>query len=153
MHRSLTSNISFPTRRWVDVVITTRSSRAQEMATLEAVEVAEIEASEAAELFRKCAKLSHTAIDIAEEVLKIMKESGYLALAGSFMATTPRLSSNVQQYLPECCDRRKQLLGVKATKYVHRYVESLLSTWEMFSAVAAIAGCVEIAQFVVIFEL
>jgi hypothetical protein len=113
----------------VNVVIAMRSSRAQEMTTLEA--------SEVAELFRKCAKLSHTAIDITEGVLKIMKESGYLALAGSFMATTTRLSSDVQQYLPEYCDRWKQLLGVKVTKCVYQYVESLLSTWETsFSAVA-----------------
>jgi hypothetical protein len=120
MHRSSTSNISLPDAPLVDVVITMRSSRAQEMTTLEA--------SEAAELFRKCAKLSHTAIDIAEEVPKIMKELGYLALAGSYIATTPRPSLDVQQYLPEYCDRRKQLLGVKAIKHVHRYVESLIST-------------------------
>jgi hypothetical protein len=70
-----------------------------------------------------------------------MKELGYLALAitlaGSYIATTPRLSSDLQQYLPKYCDRRKQLLGVKATKHVHRYVESVLSMWETsFSAVA-----------------
>jgi hypothetical protein len=58
--------------------------------------------------------------------------------AGGFIyGDYTRLSSDVQQYLPEYCDRWKQLLGVKVTKRVYQYVESLLSTWETsFSAVA-----------------
>jgi tetratricopeptide (TPR) repeat protein len=120
----------------VDNIITTRSSRAQDMSTLEAVEVGEMEADEAAALFCKYAKLNHEA-----EVLKIVKELGYLALAitlaGSYVATTPHLSSNLRQYLREYRERRQQLLALKATKLVHQYGQSVLSTWETsFSAVA-----------------
>jgi tetratricopeptide (TPR) repeat protein len=125
----------------VDNIITTRSSRAQEMSILETVEVAEMEADEATALFRKCARLNHELKDAAEEILKIVKELGYLALAvtlaGSYVATRPRLSSDLRQYLPEYRERRKQLLDLRATKHVHRYGESVLSTWETsFSAVA-----------------
>jgi tetratricopeptide (TPR) repeat protein len=125
----------------VDAVVTTRSSRAREMSSLEAVEVAEMEASEATELFRKCAKLNHTTAEIMDEVFKIVKELGYLALAitlaGSYVAATPRLSLDLRQYLPEYGERRKQLLNIKVTKHVHRYGESVLSTWETsFSALA-----------------
>jgi hypothetical protein len=92
------------------------------------------EASKAAELFRKCAKLPQTTTDNGEEVSKIVKELGYLALAitlaGSCVAAAPRLSTDLQQYLPEYRERRKQLLRVKATKLVHRYKKSVLSTWE-----------------------
>jgi tetratricopeptide (TPR) repeat protein len=125
----------------VDNIITTRSSRAREICTLETVEVAEMEAEEAAALFCKCAKLNQKSKDAAEEILKIVKELGHLALAvtlaGSYVATRPRLSSDLRQYLPEYRERRKQLLDLKATKYVHRYSESVLSTWETsFAAVA-----------------
>ena len=51
------------------------------MSSLEAVEVAEMEASEAAELFRKYVKLNHRIAEIMDEVFKIVKELGYLALA------------------------------------------------------------------------
>jgi hypothetical protein len=89
------------------------------------------EASKAAELFRKCAKLSQTTTDNGEEVSKIVKELGYLALAialaGSCVAAAPRLSMDLRQYLPEYRERRKQLLRVKL---VHRYEKSALSTWE-----------------------
>lgn len=92
------------------------------------------EASEAAELFRKCAKLPQTTTGNGEEVSKIAKELGYLALAialaGSYVAAAPRLSTDRRQYLPEYHEQRKQLLRVKATKLLHRYEESVLSTWE-----------------------
>lgn len=111
----------------VDNIITTRSSTAQDMSTLEAVEVGEMEADQAAALFCKYAKLNHEA-----EVRKIVKELGYLALAitlaGSYVAKTPRLSSDLRQHLTEYRERRKWLLAVKATKHVHQYGESVLST-------------------------
>jgi hypothetical protein len=59
----------------VDVVVTTRNSRAREMSSLEGMEVAEMEASEAAKLFRKIIT------DNGEEASKIVKELGCLALA------------------------------------------------------------------------
>ena len=125
----------------VDVIITTRSSRAQEMTALEALEAADMEPAEAVELFRSSAKLGQTGSEVEEEILLIVKELGYLALAvtlaSSYVAATPRLSSDLGQYLPEYRDRRKQLLNRKPQKYIHRYGESVLSTWEAsFSAIA-----------------
>jgi hypothetical protein len=131
-----------PDAAFVDTIIMNRSSRAQEMSTLEAVEVAEMEVGKAVELFRKSARLSHEAADMAKEVLEIVKELEHLALAItlalSYVTTTPRLWSDVRQYLPEYRERRKQLLSVRATKHVHRYGESVPSTWETsFSATAS----------------
>jgi tetratricopeptide (TPR) repeat protein len=125
----------------VDVIITTRSSRAWEMTALEAVEVADMEPAEAAALFRTSANLGQIGSEVEREVLLIVEELEYLALAvtlaGSYVAATPRLSSDLGQYLPEYRDRRKQLLNVKAQKHIHRYGESVLSTWETsFSAIA-----------------
>jgi len=124
----------------VDNTITTRS-RAQEMGTLEAVEIGEMEIEEAAALFYKYAKLNHKAGDTAKEVLQIVQELGCLALAialaGSYVATTPHFSSDLRHYLPKYRERRQQLLAFKAQKHLHRYGESVLSTWETsFAAVA-----------------
>ena len=141
-------NLEFflPDAPTVDVIITTRHARAAEITTLAVVEVGEMEATEAAELFRKCAKLqspqpdTSTEVlrpsrpDINTEVLQIVAELGKLALAitlaGSYVAAKPRLRSNIHSYLPEYHERRKELLSVKAKRLVHRYGESILSTWE-----------------------
>ena len=118
----------------VHVVITSRSSTAKEMTTLDAVEVAEMEPSEARELFRRYAKLTEEGLDMTREVDKIVRELGYLALAitlaGSYVSVTPRLSSDIGRYLPEYRQRRKELLQRRATRHIHQYGESVLSTWE-----------------------
>ena len=118
----------------VHVVITSRSSTAKEMTTLDAVEVAEMEPSEARELFRRYAKLTEEGLDMTREVDEIVRELGYLALAitlaGSYVSVTPRLSSDIGRYLPEYRQRRKELLQRRATRYIHQYGESVLSTWE-----------------------
>jgi hypothetical protein len=113
------------------------------MSSSEAVEVREmtaVEAVEAVELFRKRAKLPQTSQEIEKEILTIVDELGYLALAimlaGSYVAATPRLASNVRLYLAEYGEHRKQLLSRKAVHNVHRYGDSVLSTWETsFAAV------------------
>ena len=46
------------------VIITSRSSTAKEMTTLDAVEVADMEPSEAIELFQRCAKIKGRGQDI-----------------------------------------------------------------------------------------
>jgi tetratricopeptide (TPR) repeat protein len=124
----------------VDVIITTRHAGAAEITTLAAVEVGDMELTEAAELFRKCAKLKSLQPAIETEVLEIVAELGKLALAitlgGSYVAATPRLRSDIRLYRPEYRERRKQLLGIKARTLIHRYGESVLSTWETsFAAV------------------
>jgi hypothetical protein len=66
----------------------------------------------------------------------LVKYRGFFDLAGSYAAATPRLRSDIRLYLPECRERRKQLLGKKARKLTHQYGESVLSTWETsFAAV------------------
>ena len=118
----------------VHVVITSRSSTAKEITTLDAVEVAEMESSEARELFRRYAKLTVKGLDATREVDEIVRELGYLALAitlaGSYVSVTPRLSSDIGRYLPEYRQRRKELLQRRATRHIHQYGESVLSTWE-----------------------
>ena len=118
----------------VHVVITSRSSTAKEITTLDAVEVAEMESLEARELFRRYAKLTEEGLDITREVDEIVRELGYLALAitlaGSYVSVTPRLSSDIGRYLPEYRQRRKELLQRRAQRHIHQYGESVLSTWE-----------------------
>ena len=138
-------NYFIPNAPCVDVVITTRSSQAQEMTSLEAVEVADMKPAEAVELFRNSTKLTQTRLDVEKEIMLIVQELGYLALAitlaGSYVAATPRLRSDIRLYLPEYRERRKQLLGMKAKKLIHRYGESVLSTWETsFAAVERQSG-------------
>ncbi len=89
----------------VHIVITSRSSTAKGITTLDAVEVAEMEPPEAIELFQRYAKIREKGQDIATEVAQIVKELGYLALAitlaGSYVSVTPRLWSDIERYLPE----------------------------------------------------
>jgi len=124
----------------LDRIITTRSSRAQEMSTQEAVAVAEMSEVEAAQLFRKCAKLKQTNEQLNQDIEAIVKELGYLALAitlaGAYVHETPSLSSDLGRYLEEFQRQRKRLLGQRAHRLVHQYGESVLSTWETsFNAV------------------
>ena len=118
----------------VHVVITSRSSTAKEMTTLDTVEVADMEPPEAIELFRRYAKIKEQDQDIITEVARIVKELGYLALAitlaGSYISVTPRLSSDIWRYLPEYRQRRKELLCQRAKRHIYHYGESVLSTWE-----------------------
>jgi hypothetical protein len=72
--------------------------------------------------------------DMNKEVLQIVSELGKLALtitlAGSYIAATPRLRSDIRLYLLEYRERRKHLLSTKAKKLIHRHGESVLSVWE-----------------------
>ena len=89
----------------VHIAITSRSSTAKEITTLDAVEVADMEPSEAEELFQGCAKMKEKTQDIITEVTRIVKELGCLALAitlaGSYVLVTPRLLSHTCRYLSE----------------------------------------------------
>ena len=118
----------------VHIIITSRSSTAKEITTLDAVEVADMELPEAVELFQRCAKIKEKGQDIATEVAQIVKELRHLALAiilaGSYVSLTPRLSSDIRGYLPEYREWRKELLHRRAKRHIHQYGESVLSTWE-----------------------
>ena len=124
-----------PNAPGVHIVITSRSSIAKQMTTLEAVEVADMEPPEAVELFQRYANIKEKSQDVATEVAQIVKELGYLALAitlaGSYVSVTARLSSDIRRYLPEYRQRRKELLRQRANRHIHQYEESVLSTWEV----------------------
>ena len=91
----------------VHVVITSRSSTAKEITTLDAVEMEDMEPPEAIELFQWYAMLTEEEPDVTREVDEIVRELEYLALtvtlAGSHVSVTPRLSSDTRRYLPEYC--------------------------------------------------
>ncbi len=127
-------NYFIPDAPGVHIIITSRSSTAKDITTLDAVEVADMEPPEAVELFQRYAKIREKGQDIATEVAQIVKELGYLALAitlaGSYVSATPRLSSDIGRYLPEYRERRKELLRRRAKRHIHQYGESVLSTWE-----------------------
>lgn len=125
----------------VDVIITTRSQTATHMTQQEAIKVEELAPAEARDVFVECSELRNPADDVLAEIDRIVAELGFLALAvtlaGSYVAATPRMRSNIREYLPEYRQRRKALLGRKAKQQVHRYGESVLSTWETsFAAMA-----------------
>jgi hypothetical protein len=115
----------------VDIILTTRSSTATEMTELQAVKVEQLETAEAVELFCRCSKLQSPQ---EQEVLAIVEQLGCLALAislaGAYIAATPRLRSDIHQYLLEYQERRKILLNQKPKRHIHQYGESVLTTWE-----------------------
>jgi tetratricopeptide (TPR) repeat protein len=118
----------------VDVVITTRCAQAARMTDLEVVEVGEMGSEEAVALFRKHAQLRCEGPGVDDEVSRIVNELGFLALAialaGSYVGAMPQLRSNLHLYLPEYRAQRRRLLDNKPKKHIHRYGESVLSTWE-----------------------
>ena len=90
----------------------------------------------AAELLRKYANLEKNK-GILMETVPIVKELGCfalaIALAGWYIAATPRLSANLSRYVPDYHHRRKEILSHKSPLYVNRYGESVLSTRERLS--------------------
>ncbi|KAI9857163.1 MAG: Kinesin light chain 3 [Vezdaea acicularis] len=118
----------------VQTIITTRSSIAKDIPMAVSIEVGRMELSEASELFMKSAKLKDLSQESEVEVKAIVKELGCLALAvnlaGYYVSQTPRIASDLGQYLIEYCQRRKELLSQKPRKVIHQYGESVLTTWE-----------------------
>ena len=112
------------------------------MTNLEAVQVAEMEWGEAVEPFVYSAKMSQLSVAFTAEIELIVNELGFLALAinlaGSYVSVTPRLRSNIKLYLPKYRQRRKELLAQKPKRLVHRYGESVLTTWKTtFNAISS----------------
>ncbi|CEJ93674.1 hypothetical protein VHEMI09249 [[Torrubiella] hemipterigena] len=117
------------------VIVTSRSTIARDLSTFEGVEVCELEDMQARELFYKCSGLDGLASKWAEEIGRIVRELGYLALAitlaGSYVSHKPRLTSHLYEYLDEYRKQRKRVLEMKPTKVVHHYDHSVMATWEM----------------------
>ncbi|KAL9607188.1 MAG: hypothetical protein Q9167_007873, partial [Letrouitia subvulpina] len=135
-------NYFLPDAPRLHIIITSRSSTAQELTWLEAVQVGEMKTFEATELFKRSAKLIGINPDEEREIRRIVEELGYLALAitlaGSYVSVTPRLSSDIGKYLPEYRQRRKELFQRRPKQHAHRYRESVMTTWEAsFEAITA----------------
>ncbi|KAH7122357.1 hypothetical protein B0J11DRAFT_581064 [Dendryphion nanum] len=138
-----------PESRFLDVIVTTRSRTAKDVTALEGVEVGEMEEAQAVDLFYTLSALKDRSQYTEDEVTLLVKELGLFALAitlaGTYVAQTPRLLSDIKQYLPEYRDRRRELLSQKPKRLVHQYGESVLTTWEAsFKAVQR--QCAEACQ-------
>lgn len=94
-----------PDSALLDVIITTRSRTAKDMTPLDGVEVGEMEEDQAVELFYALSTLKNRSQGTQDEIKLIAKELGWftlaLTLAGTYVAQTPRLRSDIKQYLPE----------------------------------------------------
>ena len=127
-------NHYLPEALGVDIITTTRSSRAQYMGSDRGVSVKETTEDEAVQLFQRRSRPGQVNGDYKDEVISIVNELRYLALAvtlaGSHVREAPRLLSDVRRYLPEYRAQRQRLLGRKAWSNVHRYSQSVLTTWD-----------------------
>lgn len=116
------------------IIITSRSSIAKSMSTFEGVSVEELEESQSVELFLACAEIQPAREGVLAETKLIVHELGYLALAvsmaGRYVLQTPRLSSNLSEYLDEFRNRRRDLLSETPDKLVARYHHSVMTVWE-----------------------
>ena len=112
-----------PNVAYVYVIVTSRSSTAKDMTRLDGVQVGEMEVAQAAELFHRYSRLPRDNPGTEDDVLAIVKELGYLALAitlaATYVGTTPRLQSNIKAYLPEYRQRRQKLLSQKPESLIH----------------------------------
>jgi NB-ARC domain len=120
----------------VDVLITTRCSSAQYFPEAGAVEVQKMEEQEALYLLLKSSSLAPESVESSQmlQAKLIVEELGFLPLAinlaGSYISITPRLRSDLTQYLPEYHQRRRILLSQKPSQLIHQYGDSVLNTWE-----------------------
>ncbi|OQV11375.1 Tetratricopeptide repeat-containing protein, partial [Cladophialophora immunda] len=106
----------------------------EDLVTLGGVNVGEMDHEQAIELFYKTSQLTALSTEAGEKVRQIVEELGCLALAvslaGAYVRETPRLRSNVGEYLVEYRQRRRDILQRKPTRLVDQYSESVLTTWE-----------------------
>jgi tetratricopeptide (TPR) repeat protein len=115
----------------IHIIITTRSSKARKMTRLPSVEVGSMELSEAVDLFSTCSECDGTAYEDHANIEMIVQELGCLALAvtlaGSYVSET---HLELNQYLEEYRQRRKELLSEVPKNLIYEYNESVLTTWE-----------------------
>ncbi|KAF2011166.1 hypothetical protein BU24DRAFT_466895 [Aaosphaeria arxii CBS 175.79] len=115
-------------------IVTSRNSSVGGITQLAGIHVREMEATQAAELFYRYSQLPRNDLEIRNEVIAIVHELGYLALAvtlaASYIGSTPRLRSNIKTYLPDYRRRRREILNRNPDGLVHKYQHSVLTTWE-----------------------
>ncbi len=126
----------------IHILITSRSSIARCLSTLNGVTVGALATTEAADLFFKCSQIPPTREGAEADVERIVQELGCLALAvtiaGSYVAQTPRLSSNLPLYLDEYRQRQHELLQRQPRDLTDMYERSVMTVWETsYSAVDA----------------
>lgn len=115
------------------VIITSRSTSVMDISPLRGVIVGRMEPEQAVELFRRSLRLPQTDRTVETDVVAIVEKLGCVALAvataGTRVAKSPRLQSNIVDYL--CEDEEiDDLLRQKPERFVHAYGESLHSVWE-----------------------
>ena len=129
-------NDLIPQNTFVDIIITTRISTAQNFGSF-SVEVHEMERDEALTLFYNSSGLAQEQKAQSQEdnADRIVTELGRFALAinlaGSYISNTPLL--DLPQYLLRYREQRKYLLDQKPSQLLHQYGESVLTTWEISS--------------------
>ncbi|KAJ6436748.1 alpha/beta-hydrolase [Purpureocillium lavendulum] len=115
------------------VIITSRSSSAMDMSPLRGVTVGRMEPQQAVELFLRNSRLSRTNPTVETDIMAIVTELGYVALAvaiaGTQIGRSPRLRSNIVGYLPENGDFG-EILRQEPDKLGHAYGNSVHSMWE-----------------------
>ena len=98
-----------------------------------AIRVDQMTIDEACALFKSCGKLDH--VQNENVIISIVEELGRLALAinlaGQYVCQTPRIRSNITEFLPEYRQRRGKLLSKQPRNIVDRYSQSVLTTWEI----------------------
>lgn len=122
------------------IIITSRSLTARNLSTFEGVDVRELNPNEAVNVFLNCSKITTGGFNTTD-VDALVKELGYLplaiTLAGIYISQTPRLASNLSQFLQEFNEQRDRLLTRKPNKSLHGYSLNMMTTWEMSLAAAS----------------
>ncbi|EEU40088.1 uncharacterized protein NECHADRAFT_76027 [Fusarium vanettenii 77-13-4] len=102
-----------PRGKNVHVIITSRSSMARDLSTYDGIEIRTLKPPEAVKLFLACAKIEGATGKIRKQAELIAEELGHLPLAltiaGSYVARTPRLASDLSGYLKEHRERKELL--------------------------------------------
>ncbi|CAI6093207.1 unnamed protein product [Clonostachys chloroleuca] len=119
----------------VHVIFTSRSQSIIEYSTFDGVSVGQLTEEEAIQIFVNYGKIKKLDSTTKENVSLVVKELGYLALpialAGAYIAQTPRLASNLILFLDEYRTQQNRLLRRKPNVLQHQYDKSIMTTWEM----------------------
>lgn len=132
------------------ILVTSRSLTARSLSTSEGIDVRELNPNEAVNVFLNCSKVTTGAFNITD-VDTLVKELGYfplaITLAGIYVSQTPRLASNLSQFLEELHEQRDRLFTRKPNKSLHGYSLNIMTAWEM-SLAAAISEEPEVRRLV-----
>ncbi|KAH6895902.1 P-loop containing nucleoside triphosphate hydrolase protein [Thelonectria olida] len=118
----------------IHVIITSRSSLAGELSTWDGVEVGMMTEEEAMDLLAKTSKADLSTSEARSQAEDIVKKLGLLplaiAIAGAYIATAPRLSSNLSLWLQEFDEKRRRMLEKNPRRLVDNYDKNVMTVWE-----------------------